>query len=587
MQALRDAHAEESSDIVLLLGLLQQMGLPTLLDEHLKRYQREARLSLGWTISIWLTYIVSQGDHRKLTVRDWVRGLQNTLTLTTGQRIDPLDFTDDRLTLALHHLSDGQRWQRIEEDIAKQVIQVYDLSPQTVRADATTVSGHHEGGKQSLWQFGHSKDDPTLRQVKVMMSSLDPLGLPLATEVVPGNRADDPLYVPILERTFQALKRKKGLLVVGDCKMSARDTRLFIQQSGHQYLMPLPHTGETAKELPTWVANFWARPQSERILVYDELDAACADRQPIAQGYEIKREVECGGVVWQERVLVVQSFAHAAAGRKDLEQRLTNATLALFALTPPVGRGRRQIHKEEQLHQRAEAILKKYEVTGLLTYQFERQSQMAEKLVGRGRKGPNRQPQLVEVDVRYQITAVSRVPEAIAAAQAQLGWRAYVTNAPSTCLSLERAVLAYRNEFLVERIFARFKGNRLAIAPMFVKRDDQVKGLINLLSLAVRLLTLLEFVVRRTLQARERALTGLFVDSPNHSTKTPTAERLLQAFRPIKLITVYLADQTVWLLQGFSSLHQEIINLLGLPADLYQKMAKTIIHAEQATCRAA
>jgi transposase len=37
-----------------------------------------------------------------------------------------------------------------------------------VRVDATTVSGYHEGGEDSLFQFGHSKDDPSLRQIKLM-----------------------------------------------------------------------------------------------------------------------------------------------------------------------------------------------------------------------------------------------------------------------------------------------------------------------------------------------------------------------------------------------------------------------------------
>ena len=70
-----------------------------------------------------------------------------------------------------------------------------------------------------------------------------------------------------------------------------------------------------------------------------------------------------------------------------------------------------------------------------------------------------------------------------------LGWRAYATNAPQTRLSFENAVLEYRNEFRIERVFGRFKGEQLAIAPLFVKRDDQVVGLTRLLSLAVRVLT--------------------------------------------------------------------------------------------------
>ena len=40
----------------------------------------------------------------------------------------------------------------------------------------------------------------------------------------------------------------------------------------------------------------------------------------------------------------------------------------------------------------------------------------------------------------------------------QLGWRAYVTNAPGEQLSLPQAVLTYRDEWIAERSFHRLKG---------------------------------------------------------------------------------------------------------------------------------
>ena len=47
---------------------------------------------------------------------------------------------------------------------------------------------------EGFLQFSHSKDyRPDLLQVKVMQGVLDPLGMPLATAVVSGERADDPL----------------------------------------------------------------------------------------------------------------------------------------------------------------------------------------------------------------------------------------------------------------------------------------------------------------------------------------------------------------------------------------------------------
>jgi transposase len=64
-----------------------------------------------------------------------------------------------------------------------------------------------------------------------MQALLDPLGMPLATDVVSGERADDPLYVPCIQRVQASLGRR-GLLFVGDCKMAAQDTRAFIALAG-------------------------------------------------------------------------------------------------------------------------------------------------------------------------------------------------------------------------------------------------------------------------------------------------------------------------------------------------------------------
>src|SRR2546428_3166514 len=215
---------ERIDDFVVLLSLMQQMDLPGILDRHVPRHWLQQGLSWGWTASIWLAHIVSQGDHRKVTVRDWVRQAHSTLEQVTGLDIRETDFTDDRLTIVLRYLSDATRWQAIEQELGQHLIRVYDLEEQVIRVDATTVSGYREGGEGSLWQFGHSKDDPTLRQIKVMMATLDPLGLPLALEVVSGEQADDPLYVPPIDRGLACLQRQ-GLLIVGDCKMSHRATR--------------------------------------------------------------------------------------------------------------------------------------------------------------------------------------------------------------------------------------------------------------------------------------------------------------------------------------------------------------------------
>jgi len=559
---------ERIDDFVVLLRLMHQMELPGILDRHLPRHWLQQGLSWGWTASIWLAHIVSQGDHRKLTVRDWVRQAHSTLEQVTGLDIRETDFTDDRLTIVLRHLSDATRWQAIEQELGEHLVRVYELEEQPIRVDATTVSGYRDGGEDSLWQFGHSKDDPTLRQIKAMMATLDPLGLPLALEVVSGEQADDRLYIPMIDRVLRCLGRT-GLLFVGDSKMSALATRAHLVAHEQYYLTPLALVGETAQQMPHWIETGVAQGHALTEVQSDD------EQQVLAQGYEVSRACVCEGLTWQERVLVVRSHAYAETQRRHLEERLDNAQAALLALTPPVGRGKRQITEEAELQRAAEAVLVKHRVVDLLTYTSTRESQQTVKFVGRGRGGANRQQQVSE-RVRYQITMVTRNEEAIANLVSTLGWRAYATNAPQERLRLENAVREYRHEYHIERGFGRLKGAPLSIAPLFVKRDDQVVGMTHLLSVALRVLSLMEFVVRRSLQQQGATLAGLYKDNPRRATATPTAERLLQAFVPITCTQVQLPDQLVRHVTPLTPVQEQILRLLGLPADLYAALAREI-----------
>src|SRR4029434_1261232 len=100
----------------------------------------------------------------------------------TAQVIEPLDFSDDRLSHLLTHLSKKAYWHQIEKDLNARSIEVYDLHQDVIRCDATTVSGEHEVTAGGLLQFGHSKDDPSSPQIKDMSGSLASVGVPLATD---------------------------------------------------------------------------------------------------------------------------------------------------------------------------------------------------------------------------------------------------------------------------------------------------------------------------------------------------------------------------------------------------------------------
>jgi len=563
---------ERVDDVALLIGQMVKMGLPEVLDRHIPRHWRQRRISWGWTAVIWLAYILTEGDHRKVSVETYLKGMHHTLSRLTTQVIEPLDFSDDRLSHLLKHLSKPAYWHPIEQELNARSIAVYPLPQDVIRCDATTVSGDHEVTVGGLLQFGHSKDDPTRPQIKVMMGSLDPLGMPLATDVLSGERADDGLYLPIIERIRHGLQRP-GLLFVGDCKMSAFDTRAYLAKHQDCYLSPLPLTGATADAMDAWITTGVRKGEAgELTRIWRTNDRG--HEVLAAEGYELARTCGApdGDGAWSERVLVVRSPMHAIQQAAGLDKRLRHAETQLMALTPPRGRGKRQITDEATLVEAIAHVLTAHRVEGLLSVVWVKQVEQTTHYVGRGRGAENREKRVTE-HIRYHITQIARQEDTLAARRQRFGWKVFVTNAGPTRLSLQDAVLSYRNEYRVERIFQRLK-SRVHIAPLFVKRNEQIEGLTYLLTLGVRVLTVTEFVLRQALAQEQARLPGLHPENKRKRTDTPTAERILKAFSDVSLTIIQnvAGEDILRRLTPLSGVQEAILQRLGLGTNLYRQL---------------
>jgi transposase len=553
---------ERVDDIPLLLEQMQRMGLPTLLDTHFPTHGNWTGLSLGWVSTIWLSSIVSRGDHRLVHVEPWVAQRLWTLRTTTGQAVTRLDFTDDRLEIVLRGLSEDTRWAALESALNQHTVRVYDLSTKRVHVDSTSARAYATVSDGGLFQFGHSKDyRPDLPQIKVMQAVLDPLGMPLATDVVSGERADDPLYLPCIERV-QASVRRHGLLYVGDCKMASRETRARLVGPGDFYLCPLPQVQLAEGEWDTALEAVWRGEQSLSPIKREGPKGAL---EVIAEGYAyaVAMSQQVGEKVqtWTERRLVVRSVRQAQAAEAALHARVAKAIAQIVALNQR-GHGKKRFETVAALRQAVVAIVQDYKVENLLCFRLTQHSTPRPVRADWG------QPARVDYD-RHATVEVCGDEAAVEAAVRRLGWRVYGTNQPVEALSLEQAVLAYRHEYQVERSWGRLKGRPLSLTPMYVQRDDHATGLIRLLSIALRVLTLLEFVGRRQLAAEGATLAGLYAGNPQRATDRPTAERLLEAFEDITLTIIKGAQQTARHVTALSPLQQRILELLGFSSVLY------------------
>jgi transposase len=230
------------------------------------------------------------------------------------------------------------------------------------------------------------------------------------------------------------------------------------------------------------------------------------------------------------------------------------------------GRGKKRVEEVSVLRQAVVALVQRYGVEDLVWFRLTQHTAPRPVRAYRGR------PARIEED-RHATVEVCVDEVALEAAVRRLGWRVYGTNQPRESLSLEQAVLAYRSEYLVERSLGRLKGRPLSLTPMYVQRDDHATGLVRLLSIALRVLTLLEFVGRRHLAAEGTTLAGLYAGNPKRETARPTAERLLEAFEDITLTIIEGPQQTDQHLTALSPLQQRILEMLGFSSELYTKLS--------------
>jgi transposase len=556
---------ERIDDLPLLLAQLERMGIRELLDRHFPVHGHWLGLSLGWTATLWLAHLLSEGDHRLNQVEPWAVAHLTTLRQCTGQCVDRLDLTDDRLAAVLRALADDHHWAACEWALTRRLLRVYDLAAAPVRLDMTTASSEQLVTPDGLFQFGYSKDRrPDQPQVKIALAALDPLGLPLATLVVPGNQGDDPLYRPLIQRV-RAMLGSGERLYVGDAKLATPETRAAVHQAGDYYLCPLP-----IAQLPTALLDTYLTPVWEGTQLLTVVEAgATPEEEPAVAGFEIAAPlaaaVDGATVAWTERRLLLRAAARAKSEAEALRQRVTSAETALGALNVP-GPGKPYTLHRERMEAAVRAILQRQGVAEWVAVAIEAVEQGRRVRASRGRRAHR------VTERRWQVR-VTVDAAALAAALRRLGWRAYATDAPAARLALEAVVPAYRGQWVIERGFERLKGRPLSLTPVYLQQEAHVLGLIRLLSLALRVLCLVEFAARRSLAATAESLAGLYAGQPRRATPRPTSEALLRAFRGTSLVLLPGGPGPPRHVTALSALQQRILALLDLPADTYSRLS--------------
>ena len=554
--------SERVDDLPLILHWLQTMQIAEIMDEQrMPAHKNRQGLSYGQLSVLFVAYVVTQSDHRLNQIEGWVRAHHRTLEALTGWRIGDKDASDDRLADLLSVLGGSDDLGPMEERMGRHLVRAYALPTDVARCDSSSFSVYHESDNGSavvpVLQYGYSKDHrPDLLQYRHGLGTIDPAGIPLVSATLPGNGADDPMYVPFWHGLVSAIGHR-DFIYIADAKAASYENRAKLSRADGLYCFPLPLTGQIPDRLKQWVLNPPVPPQDIR------LPTQTAEAPPACVGFEVslgtfwQAAPDTHRYQWEERYLVIRSTSLAQRQLQGLEQRLERTQQALGKLAAKPASDCCGLQNQVQ------AILNRHRTAAFFSTPITPHLITRQARPGRpSSKNPQPQHTLEQFRLQFQ-----PLPMVIAEAKTLCGWRIYVTNASSERLSLAQAVAYYREQWQLERGFHRFKRGQLPALPVYLQDSLRIIGLMFLLTIALRVFTLIDFVVHQELHTPPQALPGLYAGNPKRTTTRPSAEQLLAAFNGITLY--FLKDGTVEI-TPLNHLQKTILALMRIPLEIYQ-----------------
>lgn len=540
---------ERVDDVPLIIEVCKQLKLDQIVEKHLETHGLQQGIGNGNLTLGWLAYIISEADHRINAVRDWANKMPLVLASLFGAPIRNVEFSDDRLCNLLDRFADDSTWNALEADLWKNSVEVFELQANVLRFDGTAACGYHDISENGLMQFGASKDHrPDLPQLKIMAACIDP-GLIVGMDIASGEQNDDVMYVPLIQRV-NLMMAAPGSLIVGDCKMGAINTRAVIQSNSDYYLVPIAMGTEKIRQYFDERVEEIINGEQPAELIYN------ANGEYIVSGYETSRDQEHTlddkKISWKERLFVYRSKAFAENEIRIFEKDICKAEQSIYKLTPNPGKGKKQIVDEQQLQKSIQAIVDKNQMQGLLEVHYEK------------RRHGNK-------DI-YSILRVDRNATEVRKKKDKCGWRLMATNALQQNLSFSQAISTYRGEWRLENNFKILKKSHLGISPLFVRKDERLKGLCRLLSIALRLIALIQYRIRESLLASKEVIRGLEKGKPNSTTSEPTTLSILNKFfrEQITISSVSLGDKISYYMTPLVGELKKILLHLQIPLSVYE-----------------
>lgn len=580
-------------DIPLLYSVIKEYGIVELVNKYVKVHGNWVGGLPSDILSVWLCYLLGECDHRLSSVEEWVEDrLELFQVLTENENLRSVDFSDDKLGFLLGLFSKNEVWLPIERDVNSSLLGVYRLGSaeeskklNTIRLDAAPMQGYGKISAEGLLQYGHHKHHANLPQFKIKLCTLDNelnnFAYPLCHLTVPGNTADDVLYIDAVKQVKTVLADmpayQSGNLYVGDSKFGSIGNRAYIASIMDYYLLPLSLT-QLSKESRVAIIKQYLADKGKQTKVYRE---GKKGRILVAEGFEkvvqlsYEKKDEKGKtapnslVEWDERRLFVHSIAYATAQKKSFDNRLEKAKAKVEKLV--VRKQRKKVLQTlEEYELEASKILKTSKLEDFLTVVVT-EIKTEKKLRAYGKKTAR-----VETTSTFEINCKLNETE-IAEHKLLLGWQVYATNTPIVLLSFESCVWKYRYQSNIESRFDDLRNKIVPLLPVFLQKDERIEGLVNILLLALKICSTIEYKIAKSLKEQNQEIEGLYEGNPRRKTAKPSISRILKAFEGISISLIFVDKKLhLALMTDLSKKQKKILDLIGMKQSIYKDLCPNL-----------
>lgn len=532
----------------LIRALIDELKIIETINNGVRWDPKQWKISPGELITALIISFFCE-RHALYKVRDFYK--HQDLDLLFGRKdLSADDFNDDCLARALERLEDTE-FHKLYGLILVNLRQVYQFQSKCCHADTTSmvVFGDYDNPDQTLANYGFSKDKRfDLKQIKSGLC-VNSDGFPIYGEPVNGNEDDKTWSNELLKKFKDVINSELAQILVADSQLITTENLKLMYDRGILFISRLPDTFRISEELKerAWHENQWQ-------------EAGRIAQTPGSATYrfqEFPGEIE--GITY--RFVVVNSSSLDKRTEKSLNQQIEKEEQALakaitelakinYACRPDADSAwRNWLAKQKPKYHQLEVSLTEEIVT--------------EKRSHRGR--PRNEEASPSTKTVYRLAAkiTGRDESTIQKAYNLARTFILITSAPE--IPAVEILRDYKDQYKVEQRFGFLK-DPYYVGPLFLKKENRIKGLHHVLLLTLLVYCLFERRVRLNLKAENEP----FHVAGSYKTFTPTGVTLLENLDELHIAWIFTPGQIRRELpKNISAKALRILRLVGYDVGIY------------------